>query len=324
MQRVVTAVWWTMLASVMGLSGADFLPLAPGNQWTYQDAASGQSFTVRVEMTQYYLNQNVYNVLKGYSPNKLLVRVNEFGNIVFWDLDRETDVLLTSFEVVPGAWFEAAGRQCPGVGQPQERRVQHDGPAGTWNALEIKYVSFACADAGDVSEQFAENIGMVQRVVNTFAGPRTFHLIQAKIGNQAISADDPGSFIVSALPGPEAGTWTATLRIDQPLGSNLRLHFASGQEYDARLRDSEGNIVWTWSAGRLFAQVEHSVAVGGGWNARITVPYPPAIPDQLQVYTLEAWMTSAESDPSLAAATVVAVPLVNGGDVLSESTLLKD
>lgn len=307
MKRVWQAVSLMVLAAGMNLSAADFLPLAPGNQWTYQDAVTGQSFTVQVALTQYFVNGHTYQVLKGYTPKQLIVRVNEYGNIVFWDEEREADVMLTAFEFAHGARFEAHARECPEQGQVQERRVVHDGPAGKWNALEIRYLVLACADTGDISEQFAENIGMVQRVVNTFAGPRTFNLVHAKLGNQVISAGSTGSFTVSALPGQQPGTWTATLRISQPLSSNLKLNFTSGQEYDARLRDSAGNIVWVWSADKLFIQAVHSVAVGGGWSANITVPHPPAIPEGSHAYTLEAWVTNVEGEPRFAAATTVEV-----------------
>lgn len=309
MKRLIKAVASMMLATAMGAAAGDFLPLAPGNQWTYQDAVTGQSFKVHVGITQYFLNQHVYFVLHGYTPEKLLVRVNEYGNIVSWDQDREADLMLTAFEIVPGAWFEAYNRECPEIGQAQERRVAHDGPAGAWPALEIKYRSFACADAGDLSEQFAENIGMVQRVVNTFAGPRTFNLVHARVGNQQITAGRFGSFTVSALPGREPA-WTATLSIDQSFGSDLTLNFSSGQEYDARLRDADGKVVWTWSANRLFVQAEHRVQVGGGWSASITVPYPPAIPEGSHRYTLEAWLTNAEGEPRFAAATTVETPVI--------------
>jgi len=306
MKRLLKSASLMMLLAMGGVAG-DFLPLAPGNQWTYQDSVTGQSFTVHVGVTQYFLNQHVYQMLHGYAPDKLLVRTNEYRNIVYWDQERETDLMLTSFEIVPGAWFQAYGRECPEEGQPQENRVAHDVPAGTWPALEITYRTFACADTGDLSEQFAENIGMVQRVVNTFAGPRTFNLVHAKLGNQQITAGRSGSFTVSALPGRETGTWTATLRIDQPLGSDLTLHFPSGQEYDAKLRDADGRVLWTWSADKLFIQAEHRVGIGGGWSANITVPLPPAIPEGSQAYTLEAWMTNAEGEPRFAAATTFTV-----------------
>jgi len=307
MKSLVMSASFVMFATAMGVSGAEFLPLAPGNHWTYQDAGSGQSFTVQVEANQYYLNQNVYHVLRGYTPNKLLVRTNESGNLVFWDMEREVEAMLTSFEVVPGGLF-AGGRLCPEMGQAQGQRVQHDGPAGRWSTLEIKYTAFACADAGDISEQFAENIGMVQRVVNTIAGPRTYNLVHAKLGNQFIAAGNPGTFSVAALPSQESGTWTATLRLDQPVTSQMKLQFASGQEYELRLRDSNGSVVWTWSADKLFTEAGHSVPVRNGWSANVAVPYPVAIPEGSHVYTLEAWLTNVESDPRFATSTTVEIP----------------
>jgi len=312
MKRFLRAVSILIVATAMSTYAADFLPLAPGNHWSYQDAVTGQSFAIQVLATQYYLNGHVYHVVKGYTPNPLLVRVNQYGNIVFWDQDRETDVMLISFEFARGAWFEAAARECPEMGQTQEDRVAHDGPAGAWEALEIKYRSFACADAGDLSEQFAENVGMVQRVVNTIAGPRKFNLTYAKLGTQTISAGSAGSFTVTALPGKETGTWTATLRIEQPAASDLKLNFPSGQEYDLSLRDSEGAILWTWSAGKLFAQELHSVPAHG-WSASITVPHPPALPEGPRKFTLEAWMTTVAGEPRFAAATAVEVPAATGG-----------
>lgn len=112
MKRLLKSASLMMLLAMGGVAG-DFLPLAPGNQWTYEDAATGQSFTVRVGNTPYFLNQQVYQTLHGYTPDKLLVRTNEYGNIVYWDQERETDLMLTSFEIVPGAWFQAYGRECP-------------------------------------------------------------------------------------------------------------------------------------------------------------------------------------------------------------------
>ena len=301
------------LATTMTLAAADFMPIAPGNQWTYQDAVTGQSFTVQVGVTPFFLNQHIYHPLKGYTPTRLLVRLNEYGNVVYWDEERETDVMLTSFEIVPGAWFEAAGRECPEMGQPQENRVPHNGPAGSWNALEIKYVVFACADIGDISEQFAENIGMVQRVVNTIAGPRTFNLVHAMLANPSrgtlsISAGHSGGFTVTALPRPAANNWIVTLRIDQTLSPLSKLHFASAQEYDLRLRDAEGNVVWTWSAGQMFAQTEHDLHLSGRWNASVAVPFPAVAPEGSRLFTLEAWTTN-DGGSAYAATATVEVPL---------------
>jgi hypothetical protein len=191
--RLIKKKSWALSAGLALLSfagmaqAADFLPLAPGNNWTYMDAKTGATFKMEVAHTPYYINNRVYNVLKGYTPENRLVRVNEFGNVVYYDQEFEQEFMLTAFETGSGGWFEAYGRVCPGQGQAQEKRVTHDGPAGDWSALEVLYRTFGCADTGESSEQFAENIGMLRRVSTTIAGPRTYDLVEAKIGNQSIS-----------------------------------------------------------------------------------------------------------------------------------------
>lgn len=299
-----TLLFWAVMGGGSTFA-ADFLPLAPGNAWVYRDARTGSEFTIDIGSTQ-TLNQRIYYSLRGYTTQQLLVRVNEFGNIVYWDEARQIDVLLTSFEVVPGARFEAPARVCPEEGQVQERRAAHDGPAGRWQALEIQYRTFGCADVGDLSEQFVENIGMVRRVVTTFAGPRTFDLVHGRVGNQVISGGSVGSFSVTATLG--SGTMLATLRIQQPSGSQLKLRFSSGQEYDLRVRDSGGQTVYTWSADKLFLQAQHELLISGGWSASVSVPQPPSAPEGPHVYTIEAWLTTADGDPRFAAATTVEIP----------------
>ncbi|HEX5229079.1 MAG TPA: BsuPI-related putative proteinase inhibitor [Bryobacteraceae bacterium] len=220
------------------------------------------------------------------------------------------DLLLSSFEIAPGDSFLARQRQCPEEeGQVEEQPVVHDGPAGPWSALEIKYMNFSCADVGDQLEQYVANIGMVRRVVETIAGPRTYDLIYARVGSQVITAGENGGARVTAVVGHEALTWEATLRIEQPDGKALKLSFPSSQEYDFRLRDSGGVILWTWSADRVFSQVVHERDVNG-FIATVTVPFPATIPQGEQTFTLEAWLTSAKDGPQLAAVTTIVNPQV--------------
>lgn len=292
----------------MSAAAGDFFPLKEGNQWTYRDAASGHEFAVQVSRTLYFVNNHTYYMLRGFTPVQRMVRINEYGNLVYWDEELQADLILASFEIVPGASFQAYGRDCPEVGKTQEQRTAHQGPSGTWTALEIKYQVLACADAGDLAEQYTENVGMLRRVVKTIAGPRTYDLVHARLGSQVISAGSFGDFRISVLPAPQPRVWTATLRIQQSTPSPLTLHFPSGQEFDARLRDAGGNIVWTWSADKVFVQAEHSVRLNDDWRADITVPQPTPADGAGRRYTLEAWLANAAGEPQFAAVATVEVP----------------
>ena len=304
--KVLAGVFLSYLL-MTNIYAADLLPLAPGNAWTYRDAVTGESFNVQVG-TQVLINDRLYHTLRGYVKELLLVRVNEYGNIVYWDEEKAQDVLLISFEAVPRAWWEAPKRECPQEGQTSGARRSHEGPAGRWDALDIQFRTSGCADIGDESEQFVENVGMVRRVVTSFAGPRTFDLVYARIGTQVISAGNVGSFKVTALDSRSPGFWTVTLRIELPAGTAIKVNFPSSQEYDARLRDSDGRILWSWSADKLFLQAQHARVIQGGVLAVLEVPQPPAVPEGQHAYTIEAWVTTGRNEPAFAAVTGVTVP----------------
>jgi hypothetical protein len=286
---------------------ADYLPLKPGNGWVYRDASTGQTFTVRVG-AQLFANQHVYHALFDYAGDKSFVRVNGSGNLVALDEETGQEVLITAFGAVSSGWFEAQRRMCPQHGQAQEKPGVHDGPTGDWSVLEIRYRPYACADAGDELEQFADNIGMVRRVVHTIAGPRTFDLVYARLGNQWITTDGAGAFTISAVPGLQSGTWLATMRVSIPVGPAMLLTYPSGQMYDLRLRDLDGKIVWTWSADKLFVAQEQQNYLAPNWSASEVIPFPLGVPETTRTYILEAWLTVAENQPQFAAATFVEVP----------------
>jgi hypothetical protein len=294
----------TFAAGVAFAATPNFLPLDTGNTWTYRDAASGQTFDVRVG-TPLVTNDQVYYPLRGFSTKQLFVRVNEFGNLAYWDEEREQELLLSSFETSPAIGsFEAYGRQCPASGRAMRDRVDYSGPAGRWSTQEIQFTPYACADAGDLSEQYVENIGMVRRVVQTFAGPRTYDLVYARLGQQVITAGEASGFSVTALPSAGGGSWDATLRLD--LRSSIPVLFSSSQEFDLRLRDSEGKILWTWSADKIFTQSTHTLNLSR-WKASVVVPQQPLIPEGGAIFVLEAWLTTAPGEPQFAGATTLVV-----------------
>jgi hypothetical protein len=263
---------------------------------------TGSSFEVRVGLPV-FVNQRVFHSVTGFGPKQLLLRQNEYGNLAMWDEEREQEVLVTSFETGNFGNFEAYGRQCPATGKALSDRKLHDGPAGRWSVLEVQFQPYGCADAGEVLEQYAENVGMVRRVANTFAGPRTFDLVYARVGRHFITAGETGRFSVAALPGFDRASWEVALRVDPFWGSGVKVRFPTGQEYDIRLRDAAGAILWTWSADKAFPFAEHTITNIGGWKAVVNVPHPPAIPEGPQSYVLEAWLTTADGEPRFAAAT---------------------
>jgi len=197
------------------LWGADFLPLQETNTWTYREPATGQTFSVSVGQSMAIAGHLYYDLI-GYTVTDLWVRIEETnGTLVYWDGDRNQEILLTSFEQLEGGHWLAPLRPCPEQdGQGQLKLGNHDGPAGPIvGVLEIQYRTIGCADVGLLQEQYADHLGMLRRVVSTIAGPRTFDLIAARVGNITIDAAPSASFSVSLGPTTVAGPVLATFRL---------------------------------------------------------------------------------------------------------------
>jgi hypothetical protein len=250
----------------------DFMPLRAGNAWTYRNAPTGQGFTVRVG-EPVSVNNQTYYPLTGYAPTTVLARLDSQTRLVYFDEERGTETLLTSFQPSESVWWDAPLRVCQQQGQTQVKLGTHDGPAGPiQNVLNINYRVISCADAGVVSEQYAENIGMVRRVENTIAGPRQYDLVSARVGSLVIEAQNYARFTVAVDSPANSNFSNVTLRLETNSPRPFALFFASGQEYDVVVHDAQGNIVWSWAMGILFTQATHTVDVNGIWTAAVQAP----------------------------------------------------
>jgi hypothetical protein len=231
--------------------------------------------------------------LTGYTGARLLVRLDERGQLVYLDEERQVELPLTSFEPFEGGWWDSPQRTCADWGQTLVKRGVHEGPAGTFgNVLEIRYRTFDCADAGVQQEQYAENIGMVRRVNQSFAGPVTFDLVSARVGKLRLESVAGGQFKVTAEPAADQLAITMTLETPE----SVNLWFPSGQEYDLLIFDANGRGIWRWSIDKTFLQALHQTSLGPLWTVTVKAPRPPA-----GSYLVSAWLTTLGDVPLYAA-----------------------
>lgn len=286
--------------------GAELIPLSMGNYWVYQHEQTGETFTIRVGQPVATQSGKLYHHLTGYTPGYVLARIDQGGNLLLLDEETGGEKILTGFSEPDGRWWPAPGHACAQQGQTQARRVEYDGPGGRWQrAVVVKYQSSACADVGILSEQFAENIGLLQRVVSTLSGPRTFDLVYARVGTQIIETRDRGRFSVAVDQPAGQDYLRANLRIDLGFTPSIRLRFPSSQVFDVVLRDAAGEIVWRWSEGRFFVQEIRETAIGNVWSETVQIPKPSG---DLTGYTVEGWLTTLPTEPKFAAAAPVPPP----------------
>src|SRR5437667_445126 len=70
------------------------------------------------------------------------------------------------------------------------RSEQVTGPAGTFAAIHIQFTT-QCGDAGITDEWFVKGIGLVKRVEDSIAGPRTTQLERATISGKHYGTPAP-------------------------------------------------------------------------------------------------------------------------------------
>jgi hypothetical protein len=288
---VSSSVW---IAALLGSSlvAADLFPLTEGNTWIYRDSRTSGTLTISVG-TPISLNDQTYYPLTGYVSKQVLVRIDDQNNLVYADPDTGQEAVLTYFSPLDGSWWDAPMRICNSQGQAVDKNGD----------VEVRYRQGTCADAGDLSERYAANIGMVRRVTESIAGPRQYDLIHAKVGGMVLDTLPYSRFGVTVDQQPGGSSVVAKFYLQVDPSSPVTLHFASGQEYEVVLRSADGTVVWTWSADRIFVQSLHDRTVSGEWTITVAVPRPAA-----GAYTLQGWLTTIGDTPQFSAT----IPLTIG------------
>lgn len=270
---------YSFLLGTALLCGAELFPLQPGNEWTYRNERGGGTHTIRVGgQPLAAADGRIFHRLIGYAAQPLWVRTGADGNLYFYDEESGQDRMLTNFV----AEFTAEFRHCTATGRPEKDGV-------------ITYTS-SCADAGLEREVYQANIGMVERVEQTIAGPKTMKLVAAKVGQWTLGGQD-GSLFQVQVARKDVTTLTVTMRLNAGPGP-FKVVFPTGQTFDVVLRDPDGEVVWRWSEGQAFIQVVREEEVTPlGLRYSVDVPLALQLPRPWKdgVYTVEAWLTAGPS-----------------------------
>jgi hypothetical protein len=255
MSRFIQVFLFSLLS--LSLPAQDYFPLVAGSQWVYRGSFGGESLSIKVG-SERQLNGRTYHEVQGYTNETLLVRQPEPGIYVYWDEKSKQDALLINFD---GLEYASPSSECQQQGKAEGRALSYEGPLGKFdNAKEIRFFGGVCADAGTTKEVYVPNAGMVRRSVTSFTGERNFDLVYAQIGGVTYLSDAQVSFGISVtVLSPEQ--LAARLVLTNKSGRDIVLEFPSGQRYDFQVKDARGEVVYTWSATRLFPAVLGQVTV---------------------------------------------------------------
>jgi hypothetical protein len=292
----------------------DYFPLATGNVWAYRNERGG-TWTIRVgEPVE--AGGRTYFQVEGYGASNLLLRKDETGNLVRWDDSTRDESVVTRFE---GTFASGAGF-CREEGAVSREPGRFSNSGQTLKTLDIRYRILGCADAGIESESYSANLGLVRRVTQSLIGPVEYELVRARIGGIAFGASASASVSVTLsrpelrLPplGQPLGI-RGSITVDVPGPEPLDLGFSSAQRFNVTLASKDGELLWTWSADKLFAAVTAKESWTGSRAFEWELVIPADVASRLgqDLYRVESWITSTGQRPSLAAAAPLRIGAVN-------------
>lgn len=277
----------TLVSLASGLAAAqDFFPLVPGSQWLYRSDRTSETLRVEVGDSS-IINGRQYHLLRGYANEDLRIRQSEPKAFVYLDAASGQEKLLFHFG---GPSFPTPVTPCRQSGTANEKLGSLDGPIGYFSeALTISFTPGICADTGVTREVFVPNLGLAKRSVTTFIGERNFDLVYAQIGGITYLSEPATSFSMSVTPLKDK--LAARLTLNHRLADPLKLTFPSSQIYNFQLRNEKGEVVYTWSADKIFLAAVQELTVKGeqSWIDTIPLTGLPA-----GTYSLEGSLVNTE------------------------------
>lgn len=233
------------------LSAADYLPLSGGNYWILR-SDNGSQQEVRISYTLLSKDERDYYRVAGYRPERAWLSREQNGDLRWFQEDQDKTELLTRFA---GSYPTQLG-SCLQNAHVSEELVDWGQRGKSLSALKIQYEG-GCPDNAITEELYVANLGLVRRVVSTFIGPVTYDLVEAKVGN-LIYASQTGALFDISLPSQtlrselgEART-RITMRLSSRNGEPIPLRFSTGQQFDIKVFNRVGELVWQWSKDRVF------------------------------------------------------------------------
>jgi len=272
-----------LLSAVLGAQ--DYFPLTPGGVWIYKGGGTRASEPLVVEVTSTAeFNGVTYSVVRGLANTDLYLREDSDGNVFSYDAAAGVEKPWWSFQSPEGVEY-ASAVSCCGKAVVTSTSMHYEGGIGTFdNSLEMRYPGVF--QVGIDRDVFLPDIGLISRSIAT-GGPSygSYELVYARVGTMMLSVPEAG---FSLAVGGTLARLTLRVSGDEP----VKLTFANAQIYDLVIRNDKGEVVYTWSDGKGFAQVITTQSFGKGeknWAVRL--------PDNLPAgtYSAEGYLTTTPS-----------------------------
>ncbi|HYP13732.1 MAG TPA: BsuPI-related putative proteinase inhibitor [Bryobacteraceae bacterium] len=293
MKTTTAIVGFILAAGSLSAAAPEYFPLQNGSSWVYR-ATQGRTTPVQtIQVTgRVQVNSREYFKLEFFG-REVNVRVSDDGSLYAYDSQSQQERLWLPFAATEGQTSQSEFDNCSKAATIRSKTAKVKTILGEFdNALQLTYEP-SCADAGVTTQYFVPNIGLILHEETSIAGPRRYELTYSRTGSTNLEAEQL-SFTMSldaAVYDPKERSEMAvrlTLRNSRP--EPIELVFPSGQSYDLRIWNWRGEVVYTWSADKLFAAVYRREPLAAGERTfSFTAPITQLPPGR---YAAEGFLTT--------------------------------
>lgn len=290
--KLATAAVWAA-AVLAPLYAQEYFPIQPGNEWVFRGSRFHETRIVSVGDSAIFDGQTYYSVT-GFTSERHWLRNPGDGSVLEYDTNTMRSRPFLSLQYAEGQTFPVHLPPCNQQAVIAGKGKALTTPAGDFaDVVEVRYPNPTCADAGIEEDHFAANVGPVKRVTTSFAGPVTLELVYAKVGGVVTLAPAAESaFGIGVVP-PAGANDALFVRLTLKNGGAepVVLDYRSGQEFDFRIRNAAGDVIYVWSSDKLFPAMIQTIRVEKEktWAASFVVPKGLA-PGK---YSIEGYLTTA-------------------------------
>jgi len=259
------------LAWALPAQTASWLPLETGNTWLYRSVNLNSS---RLVMPDYRLisvhgseaigGQEYFDV--SYFGREVALRADpSTGSVVVYDPASGSEQPWLSLGLPVGGTFPTHIGPCPATAEIASRDASVDTPSGQFTgAVQVKFLG-NCVDVGVLQQFYAPSVGLVSDEERTIFGALRYELVYYRVGSTAASTPEVSFLFATGSPQySPGGRLEARLTLRSTSPSPIRLHFPSGQSFDLKILNDQGDIVYQWSKGRFFTMIVRDETFGPG------------------------------------------------------------
>jgi hypothetical protein len=268
-----------LLASALSAQTRNYFPLEEGNTWLYKSVTIGNPQlnttyqSVRVTGRE-RINDREYFQVSYFGRNVLLREDESTGNVFVYDRSTGTESLWVALGLPVDGTFSSSLDPCSPQGQIVSRTAEVAVPLGSFtDEVQINFQN-SCADAGVTAQYYAPNVGLIRQDQSSFAGPVVYRLVYYRVGDRTAAVPQVSFTVAVDSPVYVPGNLlNAQLTLRNSGTDGLTLHFPSGQSFDLKILNAEGEAVFVWSADKSFiAMIRDEILAPGELTYGVTVP----------------------------------------------------